>query len=175
MRARESLFLQQKDVKTMERMCGRSCPVSAGAGQLQAPVEIGRREFVTYAGAAFAALALAACSVGDAMMSPTTIASTPLNLSDLPALANVGGVATTVVSGVPLAIVRTGTSTFLAFSRICPHQGSTINVSSNGFICPNHGATFNTLGKWTGGQRTSNLTSYPVSYDASTGALTIGS
>jgi cytochrome b6-f complex iron-sulfur subunit len=71
--------------------------------------------------------------------------------------------------------VRTSASSFAAFSRICPHQGSTINVTSNGFSCPNHGAEFNSSGQWIGGQRTSNLTSYPVAYDSTAGTLTIGS
>jgi len=96
-------------------------------------------------------------------------------VSDFPTLASVGGIATTVVSGVPIAIVRTSSSAFSVFSRICPHQGSTINKSGSGFVCPNHGATFNSSGQWIGGQRTSNLTSYPAAYDAATDMLTIGS
>ena len=86
----------------------------------------------------------------------------------------VGGVTTTTVDRVPIAVVRTGQETLAAFSRICPHQGSTINVTTTGFLCPNHDATFDTTGQWVGGQRTSNLQSYPVAYDASAGTITIG-
>ena len=46
--------------------------------------------------------------------------------------------AITTLNGTPIAIVRTGTSTFITLSRICPHQGSTINQISTGFRCPNH-------------------------------------
>jgi thiosulfate dehydrogenase [quinone] large subunit len=112
---------------------------------------------------------------GDTLTSPTTVASTALKLSDFPALSNVGGVATTTIGGTPIAIVRTSASSFTAFSRICPHQGSTINVTSTGFRCPNHGATFNSAGVWIGGERTGNLTSYPVQYDAAAATLTVGS
>jgi len=124
------------------------------------------------AAAALAAVALAACSSD--LTSPSSVTSTTLKLSDYPALSTVGGVATVTVDGVPLAIVRTTATTFAAFSRICPHQGATIDVTSGGFQCPRHGATFNKSGQWIGGQSTSNLTSYPVSYDASAGTLTVG-
>ena len=73
-----------------------------------------------------------------------------------------------------MAIVRTGDTTFAAFSRICPHQGGTIQVTSSGFQCPVHGATFNRSGTWVGGQRTTNMRQYPTTYDAATGTLTIG-
>jgi Rieske Fe-S protein len=160
------------DEETVDAMSGRACPCVATDGAVRA---IARREFVTGAAAALAALALAACgNTGDFTTSPGTVASTSLELSNFPALANVGGVATTSVSGTPIAIVRTSASTFSAFSRICPHQGTTINVLANEFQCPRHGATFNLSGQWIGGQRTSNLVSYPVAYDATSAMLTIG-
>lgn len=133
-----------------------------------------RRDFVAYGAAALAMAALAACGGGDSITSPSSVDSTAFKLSDFPALANVGGVATTTIGRTPIAIVRTGSSNFSAFSRICPHQGSTINVTSTGFRCPNHGATFNSAGVWTGGERTGNLTSYPVAYDATAGTITVG-
>jgi len=129
---------------------------------------------VAYGAAAIALAALTACG-GDALTSPSTVPSTSLKLSDYPALASVGGVATVRIDSTPIAIVRTGTSAFAAFSRICPHQGSTIDVTSTGFHCPNHGATFNASGVWIGGERTGNLTSYPVQYDSAAGTLTVGS
>jgi cytochrome b6-f complex iron-sulfur subunit len=132
-----------------------------------------RRDFVAYGAAALAMAALAACG-GESLTSPSTVESTTLKLSDFPALSSVGGVATTSIGRTPIAIVRTGTSNFSAFSRICPHQGSTINVTSTGFLCPNHGATFDKSGQWIGGERTSSLTSYPVTYDATAGTITVG-
>ena len=77
------------------------------------------------------------------------------------------------VSGAPLAVVRTGSTTFLALSRICPHQGATVNNNGSGFTCPQHGAQFNTSGTWIGGQRTSNMQSLSAQYDAGTDTLTI--
>jgi len=135
-------------------------------------VAIDRRDFVMRAAVALAAVALAGCA-GD-VTSPSSVTSTTFNLSDYPALSSVGGVATVSVSGVPIAIVRTTSTTFAAFSRICPHQGTTINVTSSGFLCPNHGATFDKNGQWIGGQRTNNLTSYPATYNATAGTITVG-
>ena len=164
--------MRKTDETTIDATSGHTCPCVAID---RAPQIIARREFVSGAAAALAAIALAACGgAGDFVTSPGTVATTTIKLSDFPTLANVNGVATTSVAGTPMAIVRTGTSTFAAFSRICPHQGTTIDVRTNGFQCPRHGATFNLSGQWTGGQRTSNLVSYPVAYDATSGTLTIG-
>ncbi len=132
---------------TCGAVAGAGAGAGAGAEQAQ-PLSIDRRDFVMRAAAALAAVALAACA-SDAT-SPSSVSSTTLNLSDYPALSSVGGVATVSVSGVPLAIVRTSSTTFAAFSRICPHQGTTINVTSTGFLCPNHGATFDKNGQWIG-------------------------
>lgn len=139
--------------------------------------EIGRRTFLIQSALAAAAAALAACGniggLGDSNNSPNLDGSATIKVSDYPALANVGGVAMVSVSNIPMAIVRTGSSSFLALSRICPHQGGTIGKISNGFQCPVHGATFDQTGHWVGGQPTSNMHAYTTSYDAAAGTLTI--
>jgi len=50
-----------------------------------------------------------------------------VNLKAVPALAKIGG-ATRVgsVKGVPVAIARTGTSKYIAFNLLCPHQKVTV-------------------------------------------------
>jgi cytochrome b6-f complex iron-sulfur subunit len=114
------------------------------------------------------------CGAGGDATAPTIASGTTVNVTSHTELATVGGVALVTVSGAPLAIVRTATSSFLALSRVCPHQGSIVNVSGSGFLCPNHGAQFTSTGTWTGGQPTSSLHSYATTYDAATGTLTIG-
>jgi thiosulfate dehydrogenase [quinone] large subunit len=148
--------------------CGAECACSSSG--IDSPID--RRKFITLSAYAAAATALAACAVADST-APTTLGAT-VKVSDYSALANIGGVVTTNISGSPVAIVRTGATTFITLSGVCPHQGSTVNATSTGFRCPNHGATFNATGTWTGGQRTSSLRSYPTTYDAATGTLTIG-
>ena len=141
---------------------------------------IDRRTFLSQSTlAAVTALLVEACGTGTwDPVSPaaSVIPSTGLSyrLTDYPALANVGGIVKVVdPSGGPLALVRTGAATFVALSLVCPHQGTTVNVSGSGFLCPNHGARFAANGTWTGGQATANLTSYPVTYDAPTGNLAV--
>ncbi|HCU11623.1 MAG TPA: hypothetical protein DGB72_05820 [Gemmatimonadetes bacterium] len=94
-------------------------------------------------------------------------------VSNYPALANVGGIAQIDSGGAPIAAVRTGASTFAAFSLICPHFGCTVGINGSAFRCPCHGAQFASTGTWIGGQRTTNLAAYGTSYDATTGELTI--
>jgi len=161
---------QSMDLMVVDAGCTGACACSGSEARAGA---MKRRDFVAYGAAALAMAALAACG-GDSLTSPSTVDSTALKLSDFPALATVGGVATTSIGRTPIAIVRTSSSSFSAFSRICPHQGSTIAVTSTGFRCPNHGATFSASGQWTGGERTGNLTSYPVSYNATAGTITVG-
>lgn len=156
-------------------MCAASTTVNASTFIVERfeGVSVERRAFLSRLALSAAALALAACSSSDSITSPTVVNGS-VKVADFSALANVGGVATMSLQGTPIAVVRTGTSAFLALSRVCPHQGTTINVTGSGFVCPNHGATFNASGTWTGGERTSSLRSYATSFDALNGVLTIG-
>lgn len=153
--------------------CGANCSCGAeSSGLLVSPMD--RRKFISLGALAAATAALAACAgaITDTT-SPNSVSAT-VKVSDYATLASVGGVAVTTVNGTPVAIVRTGATTFITLSRICPHQGSTIGQITGGFRCPNHGATFNTTGVWVGGQPTSNMRSYATTYDAAAGTLTIG-
>jgi Rieske Fe-S protein len=139
---------------------------------------IGRRAFIAQSALLAASAMLAACAGGSDTTGvgsiPTTVGSASLNVSDYPALASVGGIALVTVSGNPFAIVRTATNSFVALSRVCPHQGSIVNVNGSGFLCPNHGARFDATGQWIGGQRTSSMRSYATTYDATAGTVAIG-
>lgn len=149
--------------------CDGCAPV---AGAEHVADGIGRRTFLVQSALLAAAAALAACAGADAT-APTLSAGTSINVNDYAALANVGGIAMVTVSGAQLAIVRTSTSAFVALSRLCPHQGGTVNQNGSGFLCPVHGAQFSSTGQWVGGQRTSSLHSYTTSYDSTTGTLTL--
>jgi cytochrome b6-f complex iron-sulfur subunit len=137
------------------------------------PDALDRRTFLTRAMMGAALLALAACGAGDGTTSPFT-GTASVNINDYPALATVGGVALVTVNGSLLALVRDSATSVLALSRVCPHQGGTINTSSGGFTCTRHGARFSLTGQWVGGQPTSNMRSYATTFDPATGALSIG-
>ena len=111
--------------------------------------EFDRREFLSVATLAGVAAILAAC--GESTTGPGTItpgpASIDVKLSDFPSLGSVGGIAavgTVLLS--PVAIVRTGPSSYLALSRVCTHQGCVISLASNGFACPCHGSRYDSQG-----------------------------
>ena len=153
------------------------CPGCEGSPRLSestvADAAVTRRMFVERSALLAAAAMLAACSGSDTT-APTLTGQTQINVANYPALANVGGVALVTIEGSPVALVRTGATTFLALSRICPHQGGLIVTTASGFQCTRHGATFSSTGSWTGGERTSSMRSYPTAYDSATSTLTVG-
>ena len=134
-----------------------------------------RREFLLTATASAVTAALVTGCTGGAGGGATMTGPVALTVqvSSYPALANVGGIARVDNGGTPVAAVRTGAASFVAFSLICPHFGCTVGINGNAFLCPCHGARFTSSGTWNGGQRTSNLRSLTATYDASTAELTI--
>lgn len=156
-----------------EKACNPNCPALA------------RREFLT--AAALTALAVFEAACGDGQIGPTDAAGSVttggststsnglvVKLSSYPALANTGGAARVDTgSGTPVALVRTGASSFAAFSLRCPHEGYTVTVQSSRFYCPAHGAQFALSGTWQGGQRTSNLRTLTATYNAAAGTVTV--
>jgi Rieske Fe-S protein len=126
--------------------------------------------------AAVAAVLTSAC--GNGIFGASGGGGGPVNLTvtvaSFPALATVGGIARVDGnSSNPVAAIQSPAGTYRAFSMVCPHQGTTIDIRGSGFRCPNHGATFSGTGTWTGGQNTSNLTELTVAYDAAAGTLQI--
>ena len=66
--------------------------------------------------------------------------------SDFTALGTVGGIARVDGNQLePVAAIQSPAGTYRAFSMVCPHAGTTINIQGSGFRCPNHGATFSAL------------------------------
>jgi len=136
---------------------------------------VNRRTFLSAATLAAVAVVLDGCSAltgpgGDSAGG----GAITVKLSDYPSLATVGGVARIDGgTGSPTALYRSGASTFTGLSMICTHQGTTINIVSNGFLCPNHGAQYAKSGAWQGGQPTSSLQTFGATYDAAAGTVTV--
>jgi Rieske Fe-S protein len=86
-----------------------------------------------------------------------------VNLKAVPALAKVGG-ATRVgsVKGVPVAIARTGTSKYIAFNLLCPHQGVTVTQNEKGWVCNAHSSEFEADGDLVLGPATTGLARVPI-------------
>ena len=157
--------MSSHDARSGADACAAACPLAAA--------RLGRRAFLSRSVLAAAAAALAACAGVDGLTAPSSIGSS-ITVASYPALESAGGVAVVALSGTRLAIVRTGTASFEALSLVCPHEGGSINPTGAGFLCSKHGAQFDGTGTWTGGQRTTNMRSYPTTYDQTAGTLTIG-
>ncbi len=96
-----------------------------------------------------------------------------VKLKSIPELAEVGGsVGVGNVKGKPVAITRTGTSTYIAFSLNCPHQGVKVSRDENGWICDAHGSKFEADGDLVLGPATTRLPRVPMTI--SKGVATIG-
>ncbi|WP_373065080.1 ubiquinol-cytochrome c reductase iron-sulfur subunit [Gemmatimonas sp.] len=136
--------------------------------------DVNRREFLTKSSALAITAVLAACGdgIGGGATGPSNVNESVV-LADYTALGTVGGIAVVSGAGTPIAVVRTATSQYRAFSLICPHAGTTVAINGSGFRCPNHGATFNASGAWTGGQRTSGLSEFTVALNSTAGTITI--
>jgi Rieske Fe-S protein len=135
---------------------------------------VDRRTFVSQAALAAAALVLAACGDGDGFVAGPGPLNASIKVGDFPELANVDGAVAIVLNNRPVAIVRPGATTFLALSRVCPHQGGVI-VSNNAgaWFCTGHGAQFSLRGDWTGGEQTWDMARWATSYNTTTDILTI--
>lgn len=67
-----------------------------------------------------------------------------------------------------LIVIRKSEMSYAAFSRRCPHAGTSINNFSSGVaICPNHGAKFDTNGSPISGPTNANLKNYTCSVNGS--------
>ena len=114
------------------------------------------------------------CSKGSTPAPATPSSSNPqvidLSSATYSSLQTVGGYA---YSG-DIIIIRTGQSSYVALSKICTHQGCTVDYSSSSksIICPCHGSVFNTSGSVLQGPAFSPLKTYAVSVSGT--SLTIG-
>jgi Rieske Fe-S protein len=168
-------------------MCGDGCPLPRRAGEIHYRV-VGpsRRQFIAQStlsaiAAVLTSAFVSACGDGEIggagpTAPPVLDQGFTIRIADFPALQQVGGIArVNSDASNPIAVSRLSANAFAALSMICPHAGyKPINIVSSGFRCPNHNALFAADGNWTGGQRTRDLQSYPTTYNAGAGTLTIG-
>ena len=86
-----------------------------------------------------------------------------VRVRDIPALKKVGGsIKIGDIKGQPVALARTGTSSYVAFSLLCPHQGVTVTKTSEGWACFSHGSKFEPNGDLNFGPATTGLPSIPI-------------
>ncbi|HEX4682688.1 MAG TPA: ubiquinol-cytochrome c reductase iron-sulfur subunit [Gemmatimonadaceae bacterium] len=131
---------------------------------------LNRREFL--ARSAMAAALAVAQGCGDGQIGPSEASvqlGGSINVADFPGLGSTG---TLVDVGGDRAVIRTGPSSFDAFSMVCTHEGCETSVKNNRFECPCHGSVFANTGAVVVGPATRPLDHIPVTFDSSTGKLT---
>jgi Rieske Fe-S protein len=86
-----------------------------------------------------------------------------VTLRKIPALSNIGGsVEIGNFKGKPVAISRTGESTYIAFSLSCPHQGVPVEKTDSGWRCEAHGSEFESDGDLVLGPAITRLKRIPI-------------
>ncbi len=139
---------------------------------------VDRRGFLSAASMISIGALLAACGDGvfDGPESWLDVLRDPIRIDPrlYPELQQVGGrVIITPPDRAPMLVETTGVREYRAFSLVCPHNGTIVNVATNGYTCPNHGARFSRDGTWIGGQSTVDLTPIAVTVE-SDGTLNVG-
>ena len=149
--------------------------------------QISRRQFVestgnfllTAAGISVFTSLIASCSK-DSPSSPDTgngddDNSVSISLNDYPALQQVGGFATLTLGSTPAILFRIDESTFKTLSRVCTHEGCTVNWenTNNRFDCPCHGSRFNKDGDVTTGPAAQPLASFRTEFNSSENEVVI--
>src|SRR4051812_6230123 len=122
---------------------------------------ISRRAFLADA-ATIAALTTLFAACGDSPIEPP-VGKVDVKVSDFPGLATMNKL---VLVDPKRAAKRTGESTFVAFSRLCTHEGTPVDLSGSGFLCNNHGSRFDSNGQVTEGPATQPLPTLVTAYDA---------
>lgn len=137
-------------------------------------IEIDRRALLTGACALVALSGLGVMpSAANAEIRKLGNGRIAVKLKSIPELSKVGGsVGVGNVKGKPVAITRTGKSTYIAFSLSCPHQGVKVSRSGNGWVCDAHGSEFEADGDLVLGPATTRLPRVPL--NISKGIATIG-
>ena len=137
-----------------------------------------RRGFLGSASMMTLGALLASCGDGvfDGPEALLTIVQDPIRVDprEHPELQSVGGrLVVTPPGNAPMLIETIGTRQYRVLSLVCPHRGSTVNRTTDGFLCPNHGARFSAEGRWLGGQATVDLSPVAFSIDPD-GVLLVG-
>ena len=112
-------------------------------------------------------LSLQSCSDGSDSEGSVDNLDLDLSESKYSSLKNIGGAVALGSNNFDLAgllVYRRSESSYVAFSRRCPHAGTSINSFSNGIAsCPSHGARFDTNGSAVSGPTNADLKKYMCS------------
>ncbi|MEL1241296.1 QcrA and Rieske domain-containing protein [Flavobacterium flavipallidum] len=133
-----------------------------------------RKEFFARVGFGAASLLVPACISGLAISCSSEDGSVPSAPTGVDFTLDISSGALATDKGYlvknGIIIARENSTTFLAVSAACTHEGTTVNYvgSSNTFHCPNHGSNFSSTGTRIDGPASTNLKQYNVSLTGNT-------
>ncbi len=134
-----------------------------------------RRAFVREA--ALTLVVLSGCSgdsTGPSAIDGVTVSGSQVTL-DLTKVTMLSSVGTALfIPSARVVVLRTGTTTFKAFTTTCTHAGCAVNSFADGRInCPCHGSQYDTNGQVVAGPAPRALTQYATTFDAGANLVTI--
>ncbi len=112
-----------------------------------------RRHALALAGLSAGALTVAACGSSSGASAPSSSSSPAAAdagtgagpVATLDKITVGGAISATDSTGKPIIVARPTSTTAVAFSAICTHQGCTVNPSGGQLDCPCHGSVYNAM------------------------------
>jgi len=148
---------------------------------LASDVVIDRRKFLKVVGAGSCALVLGptGCTIAEVFTDGDGVLAFDLTDPIFSGLNDVDGTAVVDSAGRKLILIRTDASTIVALNRICTHLNRDMDPAKSGnwdgerLHCRAHNSYFSSSGEKLEGPATSDLASYPVTFDAAAGTGTV--
>lgn len=136
-----------------------------------------RREFLVKAALVAGGLVLTVSGSAASLKAFVPVEDLVVPIDEKSPLAKVGGSVVVNSKAGKIIIVRTGESSFAAFSAKCTHKGGIVEYDGvmKQFACPKHGSTFDgTNGKVIEGPADEPLPSFPVTGTAGSVKVSVG-
>lgn len=144
-----------------------------------------RRDFVVLGGFATAGVCAACGGGGGSPAAPSAPVAQPtatprppneVRVALMPVGATVEATGTLLGAPLPIAVTRESEAVVLAVSRVCTHQGCTVNLPASAgatLDCPCHGSRFQTNGQVVNGPANRPLASFPTRIEGSQVVITL--
>lgn len=133
-----------------------------------------RREFLVKSALGLGGIVLTLSGAGTAFGAP--FEDVTITIDDKSPLNKIGGTAIVDSSAGKVIILRTGDTSFVAFSAKCTHKGGLVEFdpASKQFVCPKHGSRFDSAnGSVKEGPATSPIASYRAVGTAASVTVTV--
>ncbi|CAN5569350.1 hypothetical protein BH10ACI3_BH10ACI3_16610 [soil metagenome] len=135
----------------------------------------GRREFLVKAAVMAGGLVLSLSGAGSVL--GESLADVTVTIDEKSPLGKVGGSTLVDSTAGQIIIVRTGETTFVAFSAVCTHKRGIVkyDAANNRFECPKHHSIFDAAtGNPIDGPADDPLARYPAKGTATSVTVTVG-